>query len=283
MAKNLTAALTLMGASAAAVATPVTVSETISLSQLLSGNSTNITFNVNSQLAAAGQGLGDILSGDLVVYGYSDAQYNTTQYDAYGGYVTTGVAGSHSYWVPYTYSYYVSCSYWSWSCSHTAYATGWYQVGVTDYNALATRDVEHIDSVADTMVVAAGANSATGSASTHSSVDGGYGPAVYAGMSGSTNNGYYYLYNRDHDVYEAIAGDIQATLHLDTAALADLNKDGILAPSVTASLGSFRLTSATLTVLSEVVERSEVPEPATLGLFAVAAAGATVARRRRKK
>jgi hypothetical protein len=283
MAKNLTAALALMGASAAAVATPVTVSETISLSQLLSGNSTNVTFDLNPHLAAAGQGTGGILSGDLVVYGYSDAQYNTTQYDAYGGYETTGVAGSHSYWVSYTYSYYVSCPMWDWNCSNVAYATAWYQVPVTDYNQLATRNVEHIDSVADTMVVAAGTSSASGSATTSSTASGNYGPAVYAGRVGDLYNGYRYLYNRDHDVYEAIAGDIQATLHLDTAALADLNKDGILAPSVTASLGSFHLTSATLTVLSEVVERSEVPEPATLGLFAVAAAGATVARRRRKK
>jgi hypothetical protein len=283
MAKNLTAALALMGASAAAVATPVTVSETISLSQLLSGNSTNVTFDLNPHLAAAGQGLGDVLSGDLVVYGYSDAQYNATQYDAYGQYVETGVAGSHSYWASYTYSYYVSCPSWSWSCSNTAYATAWYQVPVTDYNQLATRDVEHIDSVADTMVVAAGTSSASGSATTSSTVSGNYGPAVYVGTVGNYYDGYRYLYNRDHDVYEAIAGNLQATLHLDTAALADLNKDGILAPSVTASLGSFHLTSATLTVLSEVVERSEVPEPATLSLFAAAAAGATVARRRRKK
>jgi hypothetical protein len=283
MAKNLTAALALMGASAAAVATPVSVSETISLSQLLSGNSTNLTFDLNPHLATAGQGLGGIQSGDLVVYGYSDAQYNTTQYDAYGGYETTGIAGTHSYWVPYTYSYYVSCSWWSWSCNHTAYATGYYEVRVTDYNQLATRDVEHIDSVADTMVVAAGTSTASGSASTYSTAGGSYGPWNPVGRAGDNTNGYLYRYNRDHDVYEAIAGDLQATLHLDTAALADLNKDGILAPSVTASLGSFHLTSATLTVLSEVVERSEVPEPATLGLFAVAAAGATVARRRRKK
>ncbi|KQV33237.1 PEP-CTERM sorting domain-containing protein [Massilia sp. Root335] len=283
MAKNLTAALALMGATAAAGATPVTVTETISLSQLLSGNSTNIAFNLNAQLAAAGQGLGDILSGDLVVFGYSDAQYNTTQADPYSGYATTGVEGYHSYSVPYTYSYYVSCSYWSWSCNHTAYATGYYQVGVTDYNAAATRTVEHIDSVADTMVVAAGTTSASGSASTHTTRDGGYSGSQYVGTSGDYYNGYTYLYNRDHDVYDAIAGDLSATLHLDVAALSDLNQDGILAPTVSATLGGFHLTSATLTVLSEVVERSEVPEPATLGLFAVAAAGATVARRRRKK
>jgi hypothetical protein len=283
MAKNLTAALALMGATATAAAVPVTVTDTISLSQLLSGNSTNITFNVNSQLAAAGQGLGDILSGDLVVFGYSDAQYNTTQADPYGGYVTSSVAGYHSYSVPYTYSYYVSCSYWSWSCNHTAYATGYYQVGVTDYNEVATRNVEHIDSVADTMTVAAGTSTASGSATTHTTSSGGYGPQTFVGTTGDNYNGYNYLYNRDHDVYDAIAGDLQATLHLDAVALADLNNDGILAPSVTAALGSFHLTSATLTVLSEVVDRSEVPEPATLGLFAVAAAGATVARRRRKK
>lgn len=282
MAKNLTAALALMGASATAAAVPVTVTDTISLSQLLSGNSTNITFNLNSQLAAAGQGLGDILSGDLVVFGYSDAQYNTTQADPYGDYVTTGVAGYHSYTVAYTYSYYVSCPMWSWSCSHTAYATNYYQVGVTDYNALATREVRHIDSVADTMAVTAGTTTASGSATTSMSSSG-VGPQQYVGTSGDYYNGYHYLYNRDHDLYEAIAGDLQATLHLDAVALEDLNKDGILAPSVTASLGSFHLTSATLTVLSEAVDRSEVPEPATLGLFAVAAAGATVARRRRKK
>jgi hypothetical protein len=281
MAKNLTAALALMGASATAAAVPVTVTDTISLSQLLSGNSTNITFNINSQLAAAGQGLGDVLSGDLVVFGYSDAQY-TTQAGPYGGYATTGVEGYHWVSQPYTYSYYVDCPSWSWSCSNTAYATGYHYVNVTDYNAVRTRDIDHIDSVADTMVVAAGTASASGSASTHTSGST-YGNPQFTGVSGGYTTSSYYLYNRDHDVYDAIAGDLQATLHLDAVALADLNNDGILAPSVTAALGSFHLTSATLTVLSEVVDRSEVPEPATLGLFAVAAAGATVPRRRRKK
>jgi len=280
MAKNLTAALALAGASAAAGATPVTVSETISLSQFLSNNgSTTITFNLGSQLAAAGQTAGGISSGDLVVFGYSDAQYTSTAADPYSGYAMTG---SYTRGVSIPYTYYHYCSSWSWSC-YSGPFTGYYYSTATDYDYTRTRDVRHTDQTVDTMSVAAGGSSAAGSVSTHTASAGGYGGATTDAVYGSYQYGYSSYYSRERDTYEAIAGELQATLHLDGLALADLNADGIMSASVEALFGNFHLTSAELTVLSEPVKSSDVPEPGTLGLLAAAAAASAVARRRRKK
>jgi hypothetical protein len=278
MAKNLTAALALVGASAAASATPITISETISLSQLLSGGATStISFDLTSQLATAGQTPGGVQSGDLVVFGYSDAQYNSTAADPYSGY---NVSGSSSHGVQNTYTYYSYCSSWSWSC-YSGPFTGYYYSNVNDYEYTRTRDVHHIDATADTMQVSAGGSSATGSASTHSTGVGGS-TTYFDGQGGSYYGGYTYYYSRDRDVYEAISGPLQATVHLDSVALADLNADGMLSATVNALLGSFHLTSASLNVLSE-ARAADVPEPGTLALLAVAAVGGAAARRRKKK
>jgi hypothetical protein len=289
MAKHLTAALALIGAASAPVqATPVSVTQTISLSELLAGNSTGISFNINQQLAASGQGAAGIQSGDLVVYGFSDAQYTTTP-EQYSGYEVTGTS-SHSVTVPYTYSYYSPgyCYYSWWSGTHCysgyySYATGYYSYGVTDYNTLRSRDILHLDDVADTMVVTAGADSATGSASEHSTLAGAYGNATYERTDGDAYNGYYYRYNRERDVYDSVAGSIQTTLHLDASALADLTADGIMDALVGATVGSFTLTSASLTVMADTAPPAGVPEPGTLALMGLAAAGGLAARRRSKK
>lgn len=276
MAKNLTAALALMGVSAAASATPVSVSQTISLSQLLSGNSsTSISFDLNAQLATAGQSAGNIFSGDLVVFGYSDAQYNSTVTDPYGGYVLNSTS-TRQVSVPYTYYQY--CSSWSWNCYSGPY-TGYDTYNVSDYSYVRSRDVEHIDSVADTMTVTAGASSASASANTTTSSVGEYGGLTLDTETGSSTYGMNYYYDRQRDTYQAIDGPIETTLSLDSTALADLMADGILAPTVQATLGGFHLTSATLTVEAE----SKVPEPGTLALFAGAAAAGALTRRRRKK
>jgi hypothetical protein len=280
MAKNLTAALALVGASAAASATPITISETISLSQLLSGNgSTNISFDLTSQLAAAGRASGGILSGDLVVFGYSDAQYTSTVSDPYSEYSQTGVSG-HTVSVPYTYYQY--CSSWSWSC-YSGPFTGYYTSNVYDYQYTRTHDVHHVDSTADTMVVSAGGSTASGSASTHGYYDTGYGYVSTDATYGNYQSGTSTYYSRQRDTYESISGPLQASLHLDALALADLTADGMMASTVTALLGSFHLTSAMLTVQSDVLPTSEVPEPSTLALLAAAVVGGAAARRRKKK
>lgn len=285
MAKHLTAALALIGA-ASAHATPITVSQTITLAELLSGSSTGVSFNINSQLAASGHAAGGILSADLVVYGYSDAQYNPAQAQAYSGYETTG---SSIHYVGYSYTYYTyvpgSCYYSSWGGGYcySGYSysyTGYNSYGVQDYDTLRSRDVLHVDDVADTMVVTAGASSATASASGHTTQVNGYGSKVYERTDGDYYNGYAYRYNRERDVYDAIAGSIETVLHLDAAALADLTSDGMIDALVGASAGSFTLNSASLTV---VADTTPMPEPGTLALFGLAAAGGIAARRRGKK
>jgi hypothetical protein len=279
MAMKLTAALALAGVSAASSATPIAVSETISLSQFLSNNgSTTISFDLGSQLAASGRSAGGILSGDLVVFGYSDAQYTSTAADPYSGYAVTN-SYNRGVSVPYTYYHY--CSSWSWSCDSGPF-TGYYYSTVTDYEYTRTRDVHHIDQTVDTMSVAAGGSSAAGSVSDHTYGTGGS-TTWNEGTGGSYQGGYTYYYRRDRDVYEAIAGQLQATLHLDALALADLKQDGLMSASVSALFGNFHLTSAQLTVLSETVQSSDVPEPGTLALLAAAAIGGAAARRRRKK
>lgn len=285
MAKHLSAALALLGA-ASAQATPLTVSQTVTLSELLSGASTGISFNINSQLAAAGRDPAGILSADLVVFGYSDAQYNPAQAEPYSGYEVTGTS-SRTVSVPYTYYYYSpgSCyySWWGGSYCYSGYSysyTSYYTYAVNDTTTVRSRDILHTDDVADTMVVSAGNTSATASASAHTTQADPYGALVYERTDGDYNNGWIYRYNRERDVYDAISGEIETVLHLDAAALADLGADGTIDALVGASAGSFRLTSASLTA---VVDASVVPEPGTLGLMGLAVAGGIAARRRGRK
>lgn len=287
MTKKLGAALAIMGAAVApSQATPVTVSQTISLADLLSSSGTassTVGFNMNAQLAAVGHTSGDVISGDLVVFGYSDGAYDAASAEPYSGYATIAY-GSHTAYQTYTYSYYVprTCyDFWgaSYQCGYVAYGTGSYGWSVTDRSEGRSRTVDHVDVTADQMTVTAGASSTTAADSTHVASVGSYGNWNYEGTGGNYYDGYIYYYNRERDSFDAVMGPIQASLSLDDLALGDLTADGLMDAVVTASLGHFTVTSATLTVTAE----TRVPEPGTLGLFGIAALGGIAARRRGRK
>jgi len=289
MAKNLTAALALAGA-ASVQAAPITTTQTISLSELLSsGNSANISFNLNSQLAAIGRGSQDILSADLVVYGYSDAQYNQTTPSPYSGYETTGTSNRTAYG-SYTYPYYVSsyCHY-TWSdgyhChgdSYTAWSTTYYSYNVSDATTVRSRDIAHRDTVADQMTVDVAGQLGSDTASSVTTSANPYNTPVYERTEGSYGSGYIYRYVRERDTYEAIQGALEVALTLNADALASLTSDGILEALISAPIGQFRLETASLSFVTGDPAR-EVPEPGTLGLMAAAALGGAALRRRKKR
>ncbi len=286
MAKHLTAVLALAGA-ATVQAAPITASQTINLADLLAGNGTkNISFDLNSQLAAFGRGAGDLMSVDLIVYGYSDAQYGQPDASPYSGYEHVG---SLTRYVSYPISYptYVprSCYYSVWgsgSCygGYTYYTTYYSSYPVTDSSIVRSRDIAHRDAVADTMTVNVAGQVGSDAVSDRSSSATPYGQKTHELTTGDYNNGYQYRYNRERDTYEAIFGDLEVAMHLNPEALKSLTSDGILDALISAPLGQFNLKSA---VLNFTVGDSKVPEPGTLGLVGAAVLAGVVARRRRSK
>lgn len=275
----LLAALGLASASAAAM--PVSVSQTLSFSDLLNGGSKSLAFNVNSLLAAQGLESDEILSGTLVVYGISDINYSNPSAAPYSGY-DTSYAGYHT--VSYTYYVggYYSCGTWSCYYSPASPRTGYYSV--PDYDQVRSRDIRHIDGVADIMAVTAGASTVTDQADQTQHLVGNYGSATSQGEYGGGYNSTYRQYNRERNVYEAVFGELNTSMGLDSAALLDISADGILEALVGSPVGQFRLISATLNLVGEdVPDAAAVPEPSILGLAGMGLAAAAIARRRRRK
>lgn len=267
-ALKLSATALAVGSALAAQAAPVSVSQTLTLGQVLNGGSASFQFDVNAALAAQGAAGGTALSGTLIVYGISDASYNSTTGPVFGAYETVASYG-------YTYYAYGGC-YYSWWGSGSCY---YYPVYVSTTEQVRNGDVIHRDTVADTMKVSAGQTSASDVVDQWITSATGYGGRYYEGQS---YNGYNttYLYNRQRNVYEALQGELQANLGLDAAALADLQGDGVLSFDVAATAGQFRLLSATLNLE---MEQRGLPEPGTLALVATAVlTGASFTRRRRK-
>jgi hypothetical protein len=268
---KLSATALAVGSALAAQAAPVLVSETITLGQVLNGGSGNFQFDVGAALASRGLEAGNALSGSLVVYGISDASYNSNSSPVFGAYQT---ASSSSY-----VAYYSGGCYYSWWGGGSCY---YYPVYATATDMLRSGDVAHRDTVADTMSVHAGGSQGSDVADQLTSSTGAYGGWNYESQ---VNNGYNYTryYNRQRDVYEAIQGSLEVDLGLDALALGDLRNDGVLSFDVAATVGQFRLVSATLNLQVDDAPPTGLPEPGTLGLVAAAAlTGASFTRRRRK-
>jgi len=262
---------------APALATPVTLSDTQSINQVLNGNSTNLNFNIGSLLSSQGLSPTDVLSGNLTVYGYSNVDYRV-QSQPYGGYYQASISSRST---PRTGSYSHSHS-WSWS-SHTHYYT--YYQNVADRNYRRSHYTTYTDNVADVMQVSAGGSTASDSANTV------YSNTTYRGSNndptkGSYYSGYRYYSTQEYNRYSALYGQLQVSLTLDALALQDISADGILDFGVDARLGQFRLTSARLSITAEKKQVSSIPEPSTLSLIGLAvalAAGGGMRRRKRKE
>jgi len=282
---GISAALAVLGAVAMpASATPVTMTETVSLGQLLSGNSTNVQFSISSLLISQGYAPTDVISGDLVVYGLSDPSYGAATAQPYSGYNVTGTT-SHTAYYPYYVSGYTSCGWWScyYSPGYTAYAP----YSVTDYYETRNRDILHQDNVADVMQVTVGGTTASATADQTVHAANPYNPATSDGYvctyDGYGNCVYHYRSSQERDVYDAIYGPLQQSLVLDLLALQDIWGDGILDVGVGAPTGQFVLKSAQLTIQADHVSpKQTVPEPGTLSLVGAAIAAGTLARRRRR-
>ena len=267
---KLSATALALGSAIAAQASPVLVSETITLGQVLNGNSGSFQFDLSGALASQGLSSGGVLSGSLVVYGISDASYNSVSGPVFGGYQ----AANYSSYV----AYYSGGCYYSWwggsSCSY-------YPVYAAQVDMLRSGDVTHRDTVADTMTVHAGGSQGADTVDQWLNTASGYSGWNYEGTGYSGYDRYTY-YNRQRDVYEALQGSLEVSLGLDALAVNDLKTDGVLSFDVAASVGQFRVVSARLNLLVDDAPTG-LPEPGTLALVAAAAVtGASFTRRRRK-
>jgi hypothetical protein len=279
---NIVGAAVAIGATAGAIASPVTVSQTFALGQLLNGSATTLQFDLGSTLAGQGLTAMNVLSGNVVVYGVSDAAYGPTSAQAYGAYTQEG---SNSYIAYYAYGGggYQSCSYSWWGAASCYYEPVHYSpVYATDQQFLHSRDLLHADTVADRMDVSIGGVTGSALANTFSSVTDAYGQQNFEAAYRNGSNGYNRYYNRERDVYEALSGSLSVDLGLDTTALADFAADGMLSAQVSAGIGQFRLTSAVLTLQIDDAPAPGVPEPGSLALGGIAAAALLATRRRRR-
>jgi MYXO-CTERM domain-containing protein len=283
---KIAAAVLALGAAAGTSASPITISQTIILGQLLNGTSTTVQFDLNATLASQGLNASNVQSGHLVVYGISDASYGAGAAQPYGGYE---LQSSNTYVAYYQYAggnYFVCTSYswWSGNCMSGYYVPAYYSpVYRTDRTYLRSGDILYTDSIADNMVVTAGTSSASDLADQLSSSLATYGAWNYE-ASNWNGNGYDRTYDRARNSYQALSGPLTVDLGLDLVALADFGADGILSSFITASLGQFTVNSAMLTLQVDDAPPTGVPEPDSLLLAGTALALATlVARRRRRK
>lgn len=265
----------------------ISVSETISLNQVLNGGSTSALFNIGSILDARNLQTTSIVSGSVAAYGASEAFYNREEPQPYSAYNVTETSQrtvSRSYYR----SGYRSCSYSSWGSSSCYYYPGQtytYYTTVQDQTLLRSRDILNIDDVADTLEVSAGGVSATDSVDQLSTSTSPYGEPQFDGSAGSDSYGYSYYYSQERDTYEAIFGELEVLLDLEPGGLNELRTDGKLNVGLSALLGQMYLSDLTLTL--QVDDNSEpvtVPEPGSLALFGISASAmASFALRRRRK
>lgn len=285
-------------ASAPALAAPVSISHSVTLNTLLQNSSSSLSFDLNSFLASEGFTAAEVLGGSVSVFGFSEASYGAPQYGS--DYNTQSYAsGAHTAYYSYYVQGYQSCSWWGYYCYYSGGYTAYQQYSITDYTQHSDRDVTRSDSVIDQMQVTVGASMASATVNQTSSSAGPFGQYLYDRTNSNCWYSQYYvcsytdIYHREREVYSATYGALAVTEALDLTALADLRSDGQLSLLVAASVGQFNLSSISfdLAVKHQIAQQqnslisSNVPEPRSLPLTALALAAAIVAggyhRRRR--
>lgn len=285
--KQLKLAIAAIGvvAAAQAAAAPISVSQTVTLNNLMNSNTAVLGFDLNPFLVSNGVSADRVIGGSVVVHGFSEASYGAPQATPYSGYLNEGSSNRTVYGSYYSPGY-SSCSWWG-GCYYSPGYTSYFSYAVTDSTMVRYRDIAHIDNVADTMTVSVGGASDTAVASEHSASANGYGNYQY--VTNVCNYDYYgncgnqTYYSRERDTYEAVFGALDATVLFDAAGLSDLTADGLVNVTMQA-LGQFHLDSITFQLdVADQVAPNAVPEPVSGLLLAGGAAALALARRRRKK
>lgn len=287
--------LAVVAAAAGAIASmpahsgPITVSQTVSLNTLMQqGASSTLQFDLSSFLAGQGFTPAEVVSGQVSVFGFSEASYAAPQADPYGYNQQTTQTGSHTGWYSYYVQGYSYCSWWS-GCYYSGGYYAWAAYTIYDYTETSDRDIRHTDAVADRMQVTVGATTVSDTASTQSSSEGRYSgliyDATYYDNCWNGNCSYRTVYHRERNVYSAVYGDLQAVALLDNDGLADLRGDGILSVGLGAPVGRFMLNSISFDLVvqqppPQVLRptgngaANDVPEPHSLALVGLALAAA---------
>jgi len=140
----------------------------------------------------------------------------------------------------------------------------------------------HLDLVADTMIVAAG-NSSGSDTATDVAISDNIGDLIWDSTNTNGNGATNKFYHRHNDHYVSIGGGLEVLLDLDAAALFDLAKDGVLDLSISSFKGKFNVTNVSLDFTADHADtpaQSDIPLPTSLLLTGLGLAALGVTRRR---
>jgi len=240
-------------------ALPMSLTKTVAASDhLVSGTGKTFEINVNDLLTNKSLSSSAIALGQLTVFGHSTAEYkyNFGNYSAY---------------------------YWTGTTSHTnSGACNHGNCNVTDNVFTRIGSTYHYDLVSDTMKVTVGDSSGSDSAEWQQSHTG-Y-KTTEDGKDGSARWGWDIYKTTADDYYGSYSGDLSVTLNLDSKALSDIVKDGILSLSIWGSRGQFNVDSLRLDLLANlpaVPADNPVPVPTSLLLTGLGLAALATVRRRK--
>ena len=240
-------------------ALPMSLTKNVAAGDLLvSGTGKTFEINVNDLLAGNGLGSKAISLGQLTVFGHSDADYKT-HIDAFGNYKFTGTRTHYN----------------AGACNHGV-------CSVTDNVYTRTGSSYHYDNISDTMKVTVGDSSDSDTAGLQQS----YEKATTSEdkRNGSARWGWNIYETTADDYYRSYSGDLSVTLDLDSKALSDIIKDGILSLSIFGVRGQFNVDSLRLDLLANLPEPADdtkVPVPTSLLLTGLGLAALATVRRRK--
>lgn len=226
---------------------------------LVAGSGKSYAFDINSLLTSNGLSAAAIAFGQLTVTGHSDAVYGSN-WDTFGNYVLTGT------------SYHYNAG----ACNHG-------NCYVPDRTYTKSGTSNHFDFTSDTMLVTVG--DTTGSDTSEWQESSTAFTTTLDKKSGSDRYGwnYYNTYGNVH--YGSYSGDLSVTLNLDSKAIADIVKDGILSLSVWGSNGQFNIDNMRLNLLAIDLPTppadAKIPVPTSLLLTGLGLAVLATVRRRR--
>lgn len=140
----------------------------------------------------------------------------------------------------------------------------------------------HLDLVADTMIVAAGDASESDTASVIADSTN-WGALIFDRSNDNGKGTINKYYHRNNDHFFSISGGLEVLLDLDAKALLDLAKDGVLDLSISSFKGKFNVTNVSLDFTAEQNDtpaQSDIPLPTSLLLTGLGLAALGVTRRR---